>query len=62
MNMSFKKGYETMTNKEKLLQEFECAINAVLGDIANHHYVRHEEITEYDIDDISKKVKFYLGL
>ena len=50
-----------MNVKERLLKEFECAINAALGDYAD------KEETEYvvdsaDIDYIVHKLKFYLDL
>lgn len=48
-----------MTEKEKLLKEFEAAINAILGDDADKD---SEEVAlrEGDIDAIARKVKFYL--
>ena len=52
-----------MTIKEKLLEEFECAINAVYGDLADYDYETNKDwIINKDINDIAMKVKFYLGL
>ena len=48
-----------MTVKEKLLEEFEAAINAVYGDIADDEYTE-DSITVNDIDAIRRKVLFYL--
>ena len=50
-----------MTVKEKLIQEFGCAITAVLGDEADKG-TEDVEISESDIDAIAKKVKFYMDL
>lgn len=47
------------TPKERLLEEFECAINAVLGDCADDE---NYEIECADIDSICHKVKFYMDL
>lgn len=49
-----------MTNKEKLLQEFACAITAELGDIAEEEF--ENKIEKGDIDAIARKVKWYLDL
>ena len=50
-----------MTVREKLMQEFEAAIEAVYGDVAedDEEYV---EIEAGDIDAIARKVKFYLDI
>ena len=50
-----------MTIKEKLLQEFECAINSCYGEQANTKFIKEDVIKE-DIDEIAQKVKFYLGV
>lgn len=49
-----------MTKKERLLQEFKCAISAVLGDTEEEEF--ENDITKGDIDMIAHKVKFYLDL
>ena len=51
-----------MTVKEKLLEELECAINAVLGDYANQEFEEEYVVDAEDIDQIAKKVKFYMDL
>jgi len=50
-----------MTIKERLLQEYEAAINAVYGDLADK---QEEEVNikSGDIDSIGNKVKFYLDI
>ena len=48
-----------MTIKEKLLQEFECAINAIYGDRAEEEF-SDEEVGEADLIAIAQKVAFYL--
>ena len=54
-----------MTYKEYLLQQFECAINAVLGDLADDN-IKDERLDPADvidnglIDEIAEKVKFYI--
>jgi len=50
-----------MTIKEKLIQEFGCAITAILGDDADKE-AEDVEISKADIDAIAKKVKFYMDL
>ena len=50
-----------MTVKEKLLQELECAINAVYGDVADQD-ADEVEIEAADVEAIAKKTKFYLDL
>ena len=50
-----------MTVKKRLLDEFECAINAVFGDEAEQEF-DDVEFTEADLDLIVKKVKFYMDL
>lgn len=49
-----------MTNKEKLIQEFTCAITAVFGDNEDKEF--ENDITKGDIDMIAHKVKFYMDL
>ena len=52
-----------MTVQEKLSQEFDCAIIAVLGDLAKEKYDEEEsEITKGEIISIAQKVLFYLDL
>jgi len=46
---------------EKLREEFGCAIVAVLGDAADKKF-ENGSISEADIDDIARKVKFYMDL
>lgn len=50
-----------MTVKEKLLQEFECAINAIYGDVADMD-TEEVEITRSDLEAIKRKVLFYMDL
>lgn len=50
-----------MTTKEKLLEEFECAIEAVLGDSAEKEF-NEAEIDAETVLQIAKKVGFYLDL
>ena len=50
-----------MKVREKLLQEFEAAINAELGDLAEEE-AENATIGTGDIDLIANKVKFYLDL
>lgn len=49
-----------MTICEKLLQEFGCAIYAVLGDVAHKEFEDDTQISSEDLIAIAKKVKFYL--
>ena len=52
-----------MTIKDLLLIEFECAINAIFGDVADKEIEASElceEVSKEDIDAIAKKVKFYV--
>jgi hypothetical protein len=51
-----------MTVKEKLLEEIECAINAVLGDCADKEFEEEYVVDKGDIDLIAKKTKFYMDL
>ncbi len=51
-----------MSVKEKLLQEYEAAINAVLGDNADKEEGEEYNVDSADIDLISKKTKFYMDL
>lgn len=50
-----------MTVKEKLMQEFGAAIEAVFGDLSSMDE-ELVEVDEKDIDAIANKVKFYLDL
>ena len=50
-----------MTIKEKLLEEFECAIKSVYGTMADKE-LKESDITNKDIEIIAKKVKFYMDL
>ena len=50
-----------MTVKEKLMQELECTIDSVLGDYAEEEY-EYTKITNSDIDEIARKLKWYLNL
>ena len=47
-----------MTVREKLLEEFGCAISAILGDQEDKEY--DDNIDPADVDAIAKKVKWYL--
>lgn len=49
------------TVKEKLMAEFECAINAVFGDIADKD-CNLVDIDKADLEAIKNKVAFYLDL
>lgn len=50
-----------MTVYEKLLEEFGCAINAILGDVADKEWENSsEDVSREDIIAMSKKVCFYL--
>lgn len=51
----------TMTIAEKLKEEFGCAINAELGDVADQEY-EEGSISKEDLLLIAKKVAFYLDL
>lgn len=48
-----------MNTKEKLLCEFKAAINAVLGEDAESE---DYEVDASDINEIARKVKFYMDL
>ena len=48
-----------MSNYEKLLNEFGCAIKAVLGDQADEEF-EEGKISESDLIQIAKKVAFYI--
>ena len=50
-----------MTMAEKLQQEFNCAINSVLGDLADQEY-EEGSLSKEDLILIAKKVAFYLDL
>lgn len=49
------------TVRDRLVEEFTCAINAVLGDVADEKY-EAEKVRKGHIDLIADKVKFYLDL
>lgn len=51
-----------MTVAEKLIQEFTCAINSELGDMADEDYEESGGVDRADILAIAKKVVFYLDL
>ena len=50
-----------MTVKEKLLKEYEAAISAVFGDLADKDY-RDVQLIKSDLEEVSEKVAFYLDL
>lgn len=49
-----------MTVREKLLEEFGCAISAILGDNEDKD-IKEYQVDDADIDDIARKVKWYLS-
>jgi len=49
-----------MTNREKLLEEFGCAISAVLGDLEDKDF--DNKISKSDLIAIAEKVAFYMDL
>ena len=52
-----------MTIRDLLMIEFECAINATFGDVADKEIEASElcdEVSKEDIDYIARKVKFYI--
>ena len=51
-----------MTTKEKLLEEFGCAIDAILGDEADKEYDADESLEKSYINEIARKVIWYLDL
>lgn len=51
-----------MTTKEKLLEEFSCAIDAVLGDDADKEFDADESLEKGYINEIARKVIWYLDL
>ena len=51
-----------MTVKERLLEEVECAINAVLGDYAEMEDEEEYKVDRGDIEMIAKKTMFYMDL
>ena len=54
-----------MTLQEKLTQEFNAAIVAVLGDLADREYDSEElkiAINKADLQEIARKVAWYLDL
>ena len=48
-----------MTIYEKLQEEFDCAIRAIFGDIANQDY-EEDSVEKQDLIAIAEKVAFYL--
>lgn len=50
-----------MTIKEKLLEEFGCAISAILGDVADEEFTEPNDLDLEDIMAIGRKVAFYLN-
>ena len=48
-----------MTVKEKLLEEFGCAITSVLGDLADQEY-SEGSVDSLDLRSIAEKVAWYL--
>ena len=50
-----------MTVYEKLIEEFGCAITAILGDLSEQEYCEGK-VDKLDLDLIAKKVAFYLDL
>ena len=51
-----------MTVKERLLEEIECAINAVLGDCAEMEDGEEYTVDRSDLEMIAKKTAFYMDL
>jgi len=51
-----------MTVKERLVEEFTCAINAVLGELAEAEDEEEYKVDKEDINLIAKKVLFYMDL
>lgn len=49
-----------MTIKERLLQEYECAIYHCFGDIQDEEY-NDDRVLISDLDYINRKVKSYLN-
>lgn len=47
--------------RNKLADEFACAINAVFGDLADKPF-EEVEVTNDDLIAIAKKVAFYIGI
>ena len=56
------KGTKTMTVKERILQEVECAIAAVLGDNEEKEDEEEYQVSAGDINEIARKVKWYMDL
>ena len=50
-----------MIVKEKLMQEFGCAIEAIFGDIAEEDFDL-EKVNKEDLLAVAKKATFYLDL
>ena len=50
-----------MTVKEKLLEEFSCAITAIYGDLADKPFC-DVAIDKEELEAIKNKVEFYLDL
>lgn len=51
-----------MTVKERILQEVECAIAAVLGDNEEKEDEEEYQVSAGDINEIARKVKWYMDL
>lgn len=49
------------TVRDRLIEEFDCAISAVLGSNEDKDEEKYQ-VDAADIDAIAKKVKFYLDL
>lgn len=48
-----------MNLKEKLMEEYQAAVIAVYGDLADEEF---ENVSEEDLNAINEKVKFYMGV
>ena len=53
---------EIGTVKERILQEVECAIAAVLGDNEEKEDGEEYHVSAGDINEIARKVKWYMDL
>lgn len=51
-----------MTVKERLIEEFSCAIDAVLGEEAEREFGENAPISSSDLLAIARKVSFYLDI
>ena len=59
MKRSFNMPKKTV--RDRLIEEFDCAISAVLGSNEDKDEEKYQ-VDAADIDAIAKKVKFYLDL